>query len=86
MSEPIDFYGVAWPRPDTSREELAKLRAELEATAARWIAVAHTDQELIGNQAFTECQRELLRGAGSALRRCARELREVIKGENENLG
>ena len=69
MSEPIDFYGVAWPRPDTSRED------------ARWIAVAHTDQELIGNQAFTECQRERLRGAGSALQRCARELlREVIKG------
>lgn len=43
-------------------------------------------QELIGNQAFTECQRERLRGAGSALQRCARELREVIKGENENLG
>ena len=86
MSEPIDFYGVAWPRPDTSRDELAKLRAELEVTAARWIAVAHTDADMLGNPAFTECQRERLRGAGSALRRCARELREVIRGGNEKLG
>lgn len=85
MSEPIDFYGAAWPRPEPAREELAKLRAELRAeleeTAARWIAVAQTDADLLNNPALTECQRERLRGAGSALRRCARELREVIKGE-----
>ncbi len=81
MSEPIDFYVVAGPRPDTAREELAKLRAELEETAARWIAVAQTDADLLNNPAFTECQRERLRGAGSALWRCAWELREAVKGE-----
>jgi len=81
MSEPIDFYGVAWPRPETAREELAKLRAALEEAATRWIAVAQTDANLLGNPSFTECQRERMRGAGSALRRCARELRETIKGE-----
>lgn len=86
MSEPIDFYGVAWPRPDTSRDELAKLRAEMEGTASRWIAVAQTDADMLGNPAFTEGQRERLRGAWSTLRRCARELREVIRGGNEKLG
>lgn len=81
MSEPIDFYGVAWPRPEPGRDDLAKLRAELESVAERWIAVAHTDANLLSNPKFTELQRERLRGSGSALRRCARELREALKGE-----
>lgn len=81
MSEPIDFYGVAWPRPDTSRDDLTKLRTELEAMAAQWVAVATTDAALLANQAFTECQKERLKAAGSALRRCARELRQLIKGD-----
>lgn len=80
MSEPIDSYGATWPSAEPVRDDLAKLRTELEVAAERWVAVAHTDTNLLNNPAFTDSQRERLRGAISALRRCARELREAIKG------
>lgn len=81
MSDPIaETYGVAWPSAEPVRDDLAKLRTEMEVAAERWVAVAHADTNLLNNPAFTESQRERLRGAISALRRCARELREVIKG------
>lgn len=81
MSEPIDFYGVAWPRPDTSRDELAKLRAELARLADEWEGVADTDLRLSLNLDFTECQRERLQAASEAIRRPAGELRRAMNGE-----
>lgn len=79
MSEPIDFYGVAWPRVEPARDELTKLRALMEAMAAQWIAVAETDSRLLLNPAFTAHQRERLKAAGDARRGCAAELREAIR-------
>lgn len=81
MSEPIDFYGVAWPRPEPARDDLSKLRAEMRGVAAEWSGTADADDRMALNPAFTAIQRDRLKASADARRNCAWRLLEAIKGE-----